>query len=254
MQQGCPSRSHCLSHCYNRRERHFVPAALCVGICLRYAAVCGICEPAGGTSCSSNTTEDTVSELVQNEWHSGLCWRRWSVSGKHTRCCCGRSCSGRCLRIAWPGLEHCSSYAAKNTRQGTLPHHLGCCQTLLCRSSCFLSCLARLTDKFLQTCVLQLRAQAAQNAQASGSQLVAAAGGVMRSSSSKIPHLVVGPDGIELFIAHKERIKSALQTDKIHIAPQALVSTVCSVVLYNRQHISYCRCKVPGTEVAKQLV
>lgn len=76
----------------------------------------------------------------------------------------------------------------------------------------------------------------------------------MRSSSSKVPHLVVGPDGIELFIAHKERIKSALQTDKIHIAPQALVSTMCSLVVCTRHHISFCRCKVSGAEVGKQLV
>ena len=45
----------------------------------------------------------------------------------------------------------------------------------------------------------------------------------MRSSSSKIPHLVVGPDGIELFIAHKERVKAAMQPIKTSTGPNKMV-------------------------------
>ena len=62
--------------------------------------------------------------------------------------------------------------------------------------------------------MMQMRTQAAQLTQTQRVQVMAATGGVMRSSSSKIPHLVVGPDGIELSIAHKERIKAAMQPDK----------------------------------------
>lgn len=71
---------------------------------------------------------------------------------------------------------------------------------------------------------MQLRADAARAAQGQATQAILAAGGVMRSSSSKIPHLVVGPDGIELSIAHKERIKAALQPEEKHALSADTVS------------------------------
>lgn len=72
---------------------------------------------------------------------------------------------------------------------------------------------------------LQLRADAARAAQGQQTQAILAAGGVVRSSSSKISHLVVGPDGIQLCIAHKERIKAALQPEQKHTIPRDMVST-----------------------------
>lgn len=66
---------------------------------------------------------------------------------------------------------------------------------------------------------MQMRVQVAQSQAAQ----LAAANIVMRSSSSKIPHLVVGPDGMELSIAHKERIKSALQPSTDQSAAKTMV-------------------------------
>ncbi len=94
----------------------------------------------------------------------------------------------------------------------------------------------------MQDCVMQRLALAMQQRQAQGHPATASeTAQVDRTNSSKVPWLVVGPDGIELAIAHKVRTAPSSNNTDSDAAKTILVRIICLQTMYLGP-ISVCAC------------